>query len=74
MFLLDPYSVALARIERRHPQDIADVRSMIAGGVISPDALRRHFEAIQPEYARRGFRADPARFRAMLELALSHDK
>jgi hypothetical protein len=31
-------------------------------------ALRRHCEAIQPEYERRGFRADPVRFRAMLDL------
>jgi hypothetical protein len=70
VFLLDPYSVALGKLGRGHVQDIADVRAMLASGVIDATELRRLFEAIQPEYLRKGFRADPARFRAMLETAL----
>ena len=68
VFLLDPYAVALGKLGRGHAQDIADVRALLERGVIDRASLRRHFEAIQPEYERRGFRADPARFRAMLDL------
>jgi hypothetical protein len=74
VFLLDPYAVALAKLGRGHDQDIADIRSMLEHGVIAADALRRHFEAVLPEYVRRGFRADPARFRAMLDLVLKTEK
>jgi hypothetical protein len=71
VFLLDPYAVALSKLARGHEQDVADVRAMTAAGVVDAAALRRHFEAILPEYERRGVKADPARFRAMLETALA---
>ena len=43
---------------------------MLAAGVLKADALRRHFEAVLPEYERRGFRANPTHFRSMLDEAL----
>jgi len=38
--------------------------------VIAADTLRRHFDAILPEYEKRGLRADPEHFRAMLDLVV----
>jgi hypothetical protein len=70
VFLLDPYAVALGKLGRGHEQDIADVRSLLAAGVVDATALRRQFDAILPEYERRGLRANPDRFRKMLEEAL----
>jgi uncharacterized nucleotidyltransferase DUF6036 len=68
VFLFDPYAVALSKLARGHDQDIEDVRSLLRKRVIAADALRRHFDAILPEYEKRGLRADPDRFRAMLDL------
>ena len=68
VFLLDPYAVALSKLARGHDQDMEDVRSLLRERLIAADALRRHFDAIFPAYERRGLRADPARFRAMLDL------
>jgi len=70
VFLIDPYSVALAKAERGLGRDIADIRALVAADVIAPDKLRELLEAILPEYERTSVRADPVRFRAMLELAL----
>lgn len=70
VFLLDPYSVALSKLERGHGRDMADARAMLSAAVIDPGELRRHFDAILPEYERRSVRADPVRFRANLESAL----
>jgi len=70
VFLLDPYAVAMGKLGRGHDRDIADIRSMLAAGVLDAATLRRHAEAVLPEYERRSVRADPIKFRAMLELAL----
>jgi hypothetical protein len=70
VYLLDPYAVALGTLGRGHAQDLVDVRAMLDAGVIAEDALRRHFEAVLPEYERRSFRADPEHFRAMLDSVL----
>lgn len=48
----DDYAQALAKIERGHDRDLADVRAMIGRGLIEPTELRRLFVAIQPELVR----------------------
>jgi len=48
----DLYSQALAKIERGHLQDKADVHSMICDGLIDPDRLLSLFERIKPELYR----------------------
>jgi hypothetical protein len=48
----DPYSQALAKIERGHEQDAADVKAMLARGLIEPARLRDAFERIRPELYR----------------------
>ena len=40
----DPYGQALAKIERAHEQDRADVRRWIDSGLVDPDVLRQLFE------------------------------
>lgn len=44
----DPYSQALAKIERGHRQDVADVRQMLASGLIEPSRVRSYFAEIEP--------------------------
>jgi hypothetical protein len=65
----DLYSQALAKIERRHRQDLDDVTSMLAEGRIDPAKLLALFEAIEPHLYR--FPAvDPESFRrAVLAVA-----
>ena len=70
VFLFDAYSVALSKLARGHARDLEDVKGLLAEGVIEEDELRRLFEAILPRYEAQGVKADPARFRRMLELAL----
>lgn len=57
----DPYSQALAKIERGHTQDQADVRSLFLNNLILPDELLRLFEAIKPDLYRYPA-IDPAAF------------
>ena len=45
-FHYDFYAQALAKIERGHAKDIADVREMLERGLIEPTELRRLFLAI----------------------------
>lgn len=47
-FNYDPYSQALAKIERGHEQDRADVASMRESGLINPEKLRSLFVEIKP--------------------------
>jgi hypothetical protein len=64
----DPYSQALAKLERAHTQDVEDVRAMLRLGLVDPARLRAYFEEIEPELYR--FPAiDPDRFRASVEAA-----
>ncbi|MCK6481035.1 MAG: hypothetical protein HUU06_10720 [Planctomycetaceae bacterium] len=71
VYLFDPWSIALARIERGHARDFADVRALIAADVLDPAELRRHFEAILPAYGTMSVKADPRRFRSRLESVLA---
>lgn len=65
----DPYSQALAKIERGHTQDLEDVRELIGRGLVDPARLRRCFDEIEPELYR--FPAiDQAGFRVAVEDAL----
>ena len=66
----DFYSQALAKLERGHRQDVADVRAMLERELIDPRALATSYDEIEPELFR--FPAiDPPSFRravrAMLE-------
>jgi hypothetical protein len=67
VFLADPYSVALSKVERGLASDFDDVRRLLAAHVIVETELRRLFEAILPVHATSRVNADPARFRANLE-------
>jgi hypothetical protein len=62
----DPYAQALAKIERGHDRDRADVEAMIARGLVEPGRLRELFASIEPELYR--FPAiDPRAFRHRLD-------
>jgi hypothetical protein len=61
----DFYAQALAKIERGHTRDDADVQAMIGLGLVERDLLRQLFAAIEPQLLR--FPAiDPSVFRAKL--------
>lgn len=64
----DLYAQALAKAERGHRQDLADVREMVARGLVEPRRALEYFARIEPELYR--FPAiDPPAFRAaVLEL------
>jgi hypothetical protein len=65
----DDYGQALAKIERGHDRDLADVSAMIERGLVDPGKLRAFFAAIEPQLYR--FPAiDPRSFRAAVERAL----
>jgi len=65
-FHYDPYSQALAKIERDHEQDRADVAHLIREGWVQRDELSRLFDDIEPRLYR--FPAiDPGRFRRRVE-------
>ena len=62
----DLYAQALAKIERGHSQDEADVQEMIRRGSVDRNTLMQHFEQIEPLLYR--FPAiDPATFRRAVE-------
>jgi hypothetical protein len=70
----DPYSQALAKLERDHARDRVDVRAMISSGLVDPDRLWSYYREIEPELYR--FPAiDPASLRARAERArgLGHE-
>ena len=48
----DPYSQALAKIERGHSKDILDVEAMLHEGLIEPTRLIVLFHQIEPELYR----------------------
>lgn len=65
----DPQSQALAKIERGHTQDVADVREMIERRLVTREGLRAAFEGIDSQLYR--FPAiDPPTFRRAVEVAL----
>jgi len=48
----DFYAQCLAKIERGHRKDFADVRMMLSQRLVEPDRLRVFFEQIEPELYR----------------------
>jgi hypothetical protein len=44
----DLYAQAMAKLERRHRQDLADVEQMVARGLIEPGKARDYFARIEP--------------------------
>jgi len=65
----DPYSQALAKIERGHAKDLADVSQLLARSLVDPQKLRELFEAVAPRLYRYPA-IDPASFRRRLDEAL----
>jgi hypothetical protein len=64
----DPYSQALAKLERDHARDRDDVQALVSSGLVDPDRLWDYFREIEPSLYR--FPAiDPAAFRARVEQA-----
>ena len=59
----DPYSQALAKLERAHAQDLEDVRSLLAAGLVDPRVARRLFAEIESRLYRYPA-VDPGAFRA----------
>jgi hypothetical protein len=66
----DFYSQALAKIERGHARDRADVQEMFARGLVQRDRLLSFFEAIEPNLYRYPA-IDPKAFRQSVESALA---
>lgn len=65
----DPYSQALAKVERGHDKDLADVEQLLARGLVEPSRLRELFAAIEPRLHRYPA-VDPTSFRKSLDEAL----
>ena len=67
-FHFDPYSQALAKLERAHERDLEDVDAMLESKLVERDRLVACFDEIEAELFR--FPAiDPAAFRRRVELA-----
>jgi hypothetical protein len=65
----DLYAQALAKIERSHVQDLADVQEMILRRLVDPRAVMRYFQEIEPRlYLYPAI--DPASFRRAAERVL----
>lgn len=65
----DPYSQALAKIERGFAQDLEDVAAMVREGLVVPARARALFDEIEP-LLHRYPAIDPTDFRAKVERAL----
>jgi hypothetical protein len=64
----DLYAQALAKVERGHPRDLADVREMIDRGLVERRRALEYFARVEPELYR--FPAiDPPSFRRAVEEA-----
>ncbi len=66
----DFYAQCLAKIERGHRKDLADVNSMLSSGLVEPSKLRTLFDQIEPELLRYPA-IDPADFRRALETTIA---
>ncbi len=66
----DPYSQALAKIERRHEQDREDVRQMIQRGLVEPVRALELLDAVWPDLNRYPA-IDPRSFRRAAEEILT---
>ncbi len=65
----DPYSQALAKIERGHEKDLLDVAAMFERGMIEPEKLLELFESIRPQLYRYPA-IDPTSFSNAVDRAL----
>ncbi len=65
----DPYSQALAKIERGHAKDLDDVEELLARGLVDAKQLRQLFEAVSPQLYRYPA-IDPESFRKALDEVL----
>jgi hypothetical protein len=66
----DPYSQALAKLERDHTRDRRDVEALVSSGLVDRERLWSYFREIEPALYR--FPAiDPVAFRARVERARS---
>jgi hypothetical protein len=68
VFHMDPYSQALSKVERGHTKDLADVRELVARGLVDPARARSLYLAIEPELHRYPAVHAPT-FRAAVERA-----
>ena len=65
----DPYSQALAKLERAHTEDLADVQAMVDEGLVDHQSAIEYFDSIEPDLYR--FPAvDPRTFRRRVEEVL----
>lgn len=62
----DPYGQVLAKLERGHAQDVADVRAFVDAGLVEPARLRELFERVAGELVRYPA-VDPATLRTRVE-------
>jgi hypothetical protein len=62
----DPYAQALAKIERGHTKDRADVEELLDRGLVAPARLHELFEAIESQLYRYPA-VDPPSFRKRLD-------
>jgi hypothetical protein len=69
----DFYAQCLAKIERGHRKDLADVRSMLSDGLVEPQPLMELFVQIEPELLRYPA-IDAADFRKRVESTVSEDR
>jgi hypothetical protein len=66
----DPYSQALAKLERSHAQDLEDVLALVERGLVDPARVRSYFDELEPKLYR--FPAiDAPSFRASVERTLA---
>jgi hypothetical protein len=70
VFHYDLYAQALAKIERGHTRDVADVREMLGRHLVEPTRLRELFEQIEPQLYRYPA-LHPAGIRTAVDLALA---
>jgi hypothetical protein len=64
----DLYAQALAKVERGHGQDVADVREMLGRGLITAERARAYFAEMAP-FLYRYPAIDPPSFRLAVETA-----
>lgn len=68
-FHYDPYSQALAKLERGHARDMVDVSAMLVSGLVRPDKLLEWFSRIEADLIRYPA-IDPASFRLSVDTFL----
>jgi hypothetical protein len=64
----DLYAQALAKVERGHALDLADVREMVSRGLVHPERAVEYFARIEPELYRYPA-VDPPAFRRAVDAA-----